>query len=266
MGSIHGVFGIGAIIGPLLVTGLIGIGASWRLSFAALGIGQLIFLGAMAFLSRHITIPTKRSTGNTSRLDLSAPLVWSIGIFLAYAAVAGTAGVWAFTYLTEDRGFSEGAGGVIVAAYWAAFAASRFVYGLTNDRYDARLIMRFAMAGTIVSLLVFWWSPTPTIGVIALIASAFSHGAFFPVQILMTARRFGSVHAPAVIGYEVGAVNVGNALIPALVGLLVGSIGLDVVPPVLVVASLILLFTLEMLARTQRKSESTPEGTAEAVA
>jgi fucose permease len=256
MGAIHGVFGIGAIIGPLLVTGLIALGATWRLSFAALGVGQLIFILAMAVYARHVTIPTKKSTGDNSRLGLSAPLTWSIGIFLAYAAVAGTTGVWAFTYLTEDRGFSESASGLIVAAFWTAFAASRFIYGLTNDRYDARLIMRIAMAGTIVSLLVFWWNPTPAIGVLALIASGFAHGSFFPVQILMTARRFGSLHAPSVIGYEVGAVNVGNAVIPALVGILVGSIGLQVVPPVLVIAAVILTFTLEMLARTQRRAKA----------
>jgi fucose permease len=170
--------------------------------------------------------------------------------------------VWAFTYLTEDRGFSESASGVIVAAFWTAFAVSRFIYGLTNDRYDARLIMRISMVGTILSLLVFWWNPTPAIGVIALIASGFSHGAFFPVQILMTPRRFGPTLAPSIIGYEVGAVNVGNAVIPALVGILVGSIGLQVVPPVLVVSALVLTFTLEMLARTQRGVRATvAEGT-----
>jgi fucose permease len=262
MGSIHGVFGVGAIIGPLLVTGLIAIGASWRLSFAVLGVGQLVFLGAVMVWARGISIPTRKSTGDTTKLSLTAPLVWSIGIFLAYAAVAGTTGVWAFTYLTEDRGFSESASGVIVAAFWTAFAVSRFIYGLTNDRYDARLIMRISMVGTILSLLVFWWNPTPAIGVIALIASGFSHGAFFPVQILMTPRRFGPTLAPSIIGYEVGAVNVGNAVIPALVGILVGSIGLQVVPPVLVVSALVLTFTLEMLARTQRGVRATVvEGT-----
>lgn len=259
MGSIHGVFGVGAIIGPLLVTALIAIGASWRLSFAVLGVGQLVFLIAIVLWARNIAIPTRRSTGDTSKLSLTAPLLWSLGIFLAYAAVAGTAGVWAFTYLTEDRGFSDTASGVIVAAYWTAFAASRFAYGLTNDRYDAHHIMRISMAGTIVSLLVFWWNPTPAIGVIALIASAFSHGVFFPVQILMTPRRFGPTLASSVIGYEVGAVNVGNAVVPALVGILVGSIGLQVVPPVLVVAALILTFTLEMLARTQRVALTTTQ-------
>lgn len=257
MGSIHGVFGVGAIIGPLLVTGLIAIGASWRLSFAVLGVGQLVFLIAVMLWARGISIPTRKSTGDTSKLSLTAPLVWSIGIFLAYAAVAGTTGVWAFTYLTEDRGFSESASGVIVAAFWTAFAASRFVYGLTNDRYDARLIMRISMAATMLTLLVFWWNPTPAVGVVALIASGFAHGAFFPVQILMTPRRFGPTLAPTVIGYEVGAVNIGNALVPALVGILVGSIGLQVVPPVLVVSAIFLTVTLEMLARTQRTKRAT---------
>ncbi len=252
MGSIHGVFGIGAIVGPLLVTGLISIGASWRLSFVVLGLGQLVFFLGMSFFARHISIPTRRSTGDTTKLAITAPLVWSVAAFFAYAAVGGTTGVWAFTYLVEDRGYSEGASGIILAAFWTAFAASRFAYGLTNDRYDARTIMRVGMVGTIVSLLVFWWNPTPTLGVIGLVASGFAHGPFFPVQMLMTPRRFGPTLAPAVIGYEVGGINIGNALFPALVGLLVAAIGLDVVPPVLVASALLLTFTLEMLARTQR--------------
>lgn len=254
MGTIHGVFGIGAIAGPLLVTGLISIGASWRWSFAVLALGQLIFFMAMSLFARHISIPTRRSTGDTTKLAVTAPLVWSVAVFFAYAAVGGTTGVWAFTYLTEDRGFSEGASGLIVAAFWGAFAASRFVYGMTNDRFDARLIMRVGMVGTIVSLLVFWWNPTPAIGVIALVVSGFAHGPFFPVQMLMTPRRFGPTLAPAVIGYEVGAINIGNAVFPALVGVFVAAIGLDVVPPALVASAIFLTFTLEMLARTQRRA------------
>lgn len=253
MGVVHGVFGVGAIIAPLLVTGLIAIGWSWRSSFATLGFAQLIFLAALLKFAGGISIPTKRSTGDNSKLGITQPLVWSITAFVAYAAVAASTGVWAFTYLTEEKGYADGSSGIIVAGYWAAFAASRFLLSLSHDRFDPRSILRWGMALTITGLLVFWLSPSPVVAVLGLIFSGFAHGPFFPLQMVLTPQRFGTVLAPTVIGYEIAAINVGSAAVPAFIGLFVASIGLEVVPPALVIAAVVLTITIEMLARTQRR-------------
>lgn len=250
MGNVHGLFGVGAIIGPLVVTGLIAAGFSWRLSFGIMGAAFAVTSILVLTLARRAEIPTKRSTGDTSRLRITSPVFWALAAFFVYAGVAGSTGVWAFTFLTEYRGVASGLGGVIVAAYWAAFAASRFLFGAIGDRYDPRTLMMGGLVLALVAYVVFWLAPWPIVSTTALLVAGFGHGPFFPVQLLRTRERFGEVRAASVIGFQIAAVNVGGAIFPAAVGILVGWSSLAVVPPSLVVFAILTIAASEFLARS----------------
>ncbi|MCB1247705.1 MAG: MFS transporter [Acidimicrobiia bacterium] len=247
MGAIHGLFGVGAIIGPLLVTGSIAIGLTWRFSFAVVGFGFLAVAVSALLFASGATIPTRRSTGDTTKLRLSRPLFWSVFTFLAYAGVAATTGIWAFTYLTESRGLAEGLGGIVVAGYWATFAASRFLLSSFGGRFDPARLLRTAMVLTIFAYAVFWASPWLPLTLVALLLAGFAHGPFFPIEVLETRHRFGPVKAPTVIGFQIAGVNVGGAVIPAGVGILVGIYDLAVIPPALVAFAFVTFIGTERL-------------------
>jgi hypothetical protein len=53
----------------------------------------------------------------------------------------------------------------------------------------------------------------------------------------VTPQRFGAGPAPTIIGFQVGAAALGIAGLPALSGVLAARIGLEVIPLLLVVAS-----------------------------
>lgn len=250
MGLLHATFGVGAILGPLVVAGLIGAGVSWRIAFAALAVGQLVYAGGMFVWGRQAEVPEQASATGKGGLGLSAPLFWSLAVFFAYAGVGGGAAIWAFTYLTEYEAYGAGAGGIIVAAYWGGFTASRFVLGWIGDRIDPNRILRWSSVATVFWLFVFWVSPAPAIAVIALIVAGFSHGPIFPLEILLTPRRFGTGHTANVVGFEIAAANIGGAVLPALIGVLVAQWDLGVVPPALSLFSVALVVCIEMLRRS----------------
>ena len=250
MGLLHATFGVGAIIGPLVVAGLIGAGVSWRIAFAILGIGQLVWAASIYVWGRHAEVPTQASPRGEGGLGLSAPLFWSLAVFFTYAGVGGGAAIWAFTYLTEYQDYGAGVGGIIVAAYWGGFTASRFVLGWIGDRIDPRRILRWSGIATVFWLGVFWLSPTPTLAVGALILAGFSHGPVFPLEILLTPRRFGTSHTANVVGFEIAAANIGGAVLPAFIGVLVARWDLGIVPPALSVFSVALLVCIELLRRS----------------
>jgi fucose permease len=249
MGAIHGLFGVGAILGPLVVTGLIAIGFAWRASFFAVGVAYGATAALLILHARPLAIPTKRSTGETGRLALSWQLFWSLAIFVVYAGIAASTGVWAFTFLTEYKGVADGLGGVIVAGYWAAFAGSRFVFASIGDRFLPHALMRLGLLGAVAGYGLFWVAPWPGLAVAALLFAGFSHGPFFPIQMLETSARFGSVRAPGVIGFQIAGINIGGAVIPAAVGVLVGWFDLAVVPPSLVVFAVLTFVVSEVLNR-----------------
>jgi fucose permease len=253
MGFIHGAFGVGAIAGPLLVTGLLALGASWRIAWAALAVAEILYILGLWRFARRIAVPasTDRDRSVTGSLR-SGTLGWSVTVFFLYAGIAGGAGIWAFTLLTEERGIAESAGGVAVAAYWGGFTASRFLLGFVGDRVDPDDVLRWSAIATAVGLAVFWWNPTPGVGVASLIFTGFAHGPVFPLEVLLTPRRFGAALTASVVGYEIAAANVGGAVLPGVVGFFVDLAGLEVVPPILFVNALLLWAAIEALRFTSR--------------
>jgi fucose permease len=258
MGVLHGMFGVGAVLGPLIVAGLLTAGTSWRLAFVGLAIGQGIYAGGLFLYGRQADVPAQASPRGEGGLRLSRTLFWSVAVFFAYAGVAAGTAIWAFTYLTEFRGYGTGAGGVIVAAYWGGFTASRFMLGVVGDRIHPNGMLRWSGIMTIVGLVAFWQAPSSSSAVIALVFTGFAHGPVFPLEILLTPRRFGTSHTANVVGFEIAALNVGGALLPATIGLLVSVWGLGVIPPAIFGFSIVLLGCIEMLRRaTGTAAEST---------
>jgi fucose permease len=249
MGLIHASVGVGAIAGPLLVSAMLAGGIEWRVAFGLLAVVQALYAVPLWVVARKLDVSSRSATRVESPSLRSPVAFWSMAVFFVYAGMATSAGAWVFTYLTEDRNFSEGLGGVVVAGYFAGFTASRFVLGAVGDRFDPNAVLRWSSVGTVTALAVLWVGPANWLAVVALITAGFAHGPIFPLEILLTPRRVGDAGTARLVGYEIAAANVGGAAVPGLVGIAVGWFGLGVIPPLLLgfaVLSAVAVETLRM--------------------
>ena len=261
MGLIHGAFGIGAIIGPLIITVLLYLGLSWRFAFGIMAAGQLIYAAGLWAFARSVAVPTDSDEPHTSPSHLrSATLAWSIVVFFLYAGVASGFGAWSFTYLTEERGLSDTAGGLVVTAYFVGFTGSRLLLGVAGDRFEPSRLLRWSSAATVAGAAVFWWAPAIWVGVVALVFTGFAHGPIFPMEMTLTAERFGAALAATVVGFEIAAANVGFASVPGLIGLFVDRYGLASIPPALFVAALLVWAAIERLHSVSSGAEAVKAG------
>jgi fucose permease len=174
-------------------------------------------------------------------------LWWSIGVFFLYAGVASGLGTWTFTFLTQERELSQTTAGLVVTAYFIGFTASRLLLGVVSDRFAPTRLLRWSAVATVAGVAVFWWSQTIWMSATALVFAGFAHGPIFPLEMLLTAERFGPSQTAAVVGFEIAAANVGFALVPALIGVLVDRYGLATVPVALVASSLLVWAAIERL-------------------
>ncbi len=263
MGTIHGVFGIGAIAGPLLATALLQGGTSWRVAYAVLAVGQSLYVAGLWQLARRVDARSEIDSTTPRRGQLRTPVVmWSLAVFFVYAGIMAGAGIWAFAYLTEELGISDGISGLIVGAYWGGLTTSRLLLGAVGDRFQPDTLLRWSVVSTAVAFALLWWSPTSWLAAAALIFAGFAHGPFFPLEILLTPRRVGKALTSRVVGFEIAAANVGGALLPGLIGLAVGFGDLSVIPPILVVNALVLIAVVEMLRRQSTNAGSAADSQA----
>ena len=256
MNWLHASFGIGATIGPAIMTGVLASGWGWRPGFWIVGIIHLA-LAACFGLTRHRwdstspPSPVSRQPARSAPLaaTLRLPIAWlGITLFVVYTGIEITTGQWVYSLLTEARGVPATLAGIWVSLYWASLTIGRILFGFAVQRMAPTTLLRWCMAGAVLGALLIWSNLAPwlTFGSIALMGLALAPQ--FPLLISATPSYLGPKHATNGVGFQVAAASLGGALMPGLVGVLARTRGLEVLGPFLFVAMLIMTALFELLA------------------
>ncbi len=237
MGFLHASFGVGSTLGPLLITVLLGLDISWRWGYGLLALLQAAI--TVSFWRRRnrwtVTEPEDAAAAPGGRLRPG--MITGLAAFFLYTAIEVGAGQWLFSLLSEGRGYTAAAAGLVVTGYWATLTAGRVALGIVGDRLSHASMLRLALVGTVAGLTAVWWDPAPGIGAAGSLLLGFSLSPIFPLLTQDTPRRMGAGYAPRAIGYQLAAATVGAAVIPGGIGLLVAQVGLEIVAPVLLISS-----------------------------
>ena len=130
MNLVEGFFGVGAIIGPLIVTALIAHGTSWRFLYVIAG-SLSVLLALIALRTRYPA--TVRPTGQVASLASTLKLVpgpYVLGfsaLAFAYVVVECAIYVWMPTLLGEYHGSFVAAVAYALPAFFVMRAAGRFL-------------------------------------------------------------------------------------------------------------------------------------------
>jgi fucose permease len=263
MNWLHACFGVGATLGPALMTAVVTSGLGWRVGFWVAGASQLM-LAAGFLVTRHRwrngDAPTATATTPAHGLPLLAtlrlPIAWlGIVLFFAYTGAEVAMGQWVYSLLTEARGVPAALAGTWTSLYWASLTIGRILFGFVVQRLSPTTLLRWCMASAVLSALLIWLSGAAwlTFGGIALMG--LSLAPQFPLLISATPRYLGPQHATNGVGFQVAAASLGGALLPGLVGVLARSRGLEVLGPFLFVVVLIMTALFEILARRMPAQE-----------
>jgi fucose permease len=247
MGVIHAAFGFGAMVAPLMVTALLTFGLSWRWGFALLAVGEFALAVAYLSIASGVRMPMEGSRQRPARLGRKRLLASSVWSFFIYAGVEGSTGFWAFTFLVEGQGVGGTLAGLTVAAHWGALFVSRLVLGVVGDKLPYNATIAASTGGIVVGLALMWWNPVVWLSLFGLVLAGFASGPVFPLEVLLTSRRFGSEFTPWAVGFQLSAATAAIAVIPASIGILVNAYGPLVIGPVLVALAVVMFASLEVL-------------------
>lgn len=267
MNWLHACFGVGATIGPLLMTTIIQSGQSWRWGYA---LAAAIY-GALAITFaltrgrwRTVEMPTgvKSQAPVRARSVLLLPAVWlGVAVFFAYGGLEVAAGQWSSTLFTQARQVPAGIAERWVSLYWGSFTIGRFLYGAIANRIQVVTVVRLCMLGALVGTAIIWWNPTNEIGFLGLALVGFAQAPVFPLLVTNTQERLGPRLAPHAIGFQIAAASLGIALVPALAGVLAQNVGVETIAPFLVVIAVVIIALYEFSLRLKEKPNAgIPEG------
>ena len=255
----HAAFGLGAALGPLIMTAVIASGLSWTVGYIGVAVAQLgLALGYWLLRARFSgsAAASHQPRGRASAELLRMPLLWlSVAIFFVYAGIEVTAGQWAFSLFTESRGLSTTTAGIWVSVYWASLTVGRILFGVVVNHVSVDGLLRACMLAAIVASGLIWLNVQTFLSLSGLAVIGLVLAPMFPSLIATTPARLGERHTADAVGWEVGAAVLGGALLPGAVGVLAARLGLEVVGPCLVVAACVLFGLHEVLVRLSPASE-----------
>ena len=277
MNWLHACFGIGATIGPLLVSFVvITLDQSWRLSYVALLVFEMIVLIMFWLNLPHWKLYNGESSNQEGSSSgevrparimetLRTPLV-ILGalLFFLYGGVEiGTAQL-ANSLLVDGRNVSEATASFWVSMYWGTFTIGRMLSGVFASRFSINSLMRSSMIGVVIGALLFWLNIGGKSGFLGLIVLGFTQAPFFATLTSDTPRRVGLRHAPNTIGFQLGMIMLGGALLPGLAASLADRAGLEVIGLIITISAVSLLLLYEFMlyreTRTKRKKAMVSAG------
>ncbi|MGH9940843.1 MAG: MFS transporter [Pyrinomonadaceae bacterium] len=265
---LHACYGVGATLGPLIMTGVLDAGRPWRWGYALVGVWQLL-LAACFGLTRKRWADGAADTAHGAKelvpsraashaRTLRLPAAWlSVAVFFLYTGIEAAAGAWTYSLFTEARSVSAATAGLWVSIYYGSLTAGRFLSGVIVGFAPVRLVLRLCIVGIAMGAALIWLNLDGALNLAGLALMGFASAPIFPSLIAGTPARLGDAHTANGIGFQIAAAVLGQSLLPGLVGLLAGRLGLEVVGPSLLAAALLLLLTYEALEALSPKSALT---------
>jgi fucose permease len=246
MNWLHAFFGIGAMIGPFIMAGVLAADGSWRIGY--LIVASATFLMALAFVftadkwndgAHHDpeTRPIAVSIGHVLR----QPLVWlQIALFFFMTGIEACAGAWSYTILFEKFDLSKGEAGLWAGFYWGAIAAGRLVLAPLSRNLGPAKLIQFGTFGLVIGALMMT-SGQQWLYQSGLVLFGLAMAPLFPTLMSLTPARLGSNVSLHSIGFQVSAAVLGGAAIPTFAGILAGKTNLSAIPWTIVVGAVIVV-------------------------
>jgi fucose permease len=257
MNWLHGCWGVGATLGPLIMASALTSATGWRQGYLWIGGVQLglvlLFVLVLPLWQRHQaqSVASAAVSPTTPKGPAPTLALWlAPALYLAYAAVEISIGLWAGSLLVDGRGLDAKTAALWVSCFFGAIMLGRFATGLLTLRLGNRQLVRLGIAVASVGAALFASNALPApLSLAGLVLLGLGCAPIYPCLMHETARRFEPVTAAKVISRQVGFAYVGAAIVPAALGYLATAAGLGAIMPALLAALLLLLLMSEALNR-----------------
>ena len=257
MSWLHCFWGLGASIGPVILAVCIGRGAGWRGGYLVV----VSIQGALA-LVLCLTQRLWRAHGDSAVEDRAArqrmltnaqtlrlPGMRAVLVtFFSYSAAESSMILWIASYARHLGATAEQAS-LASGLFFLGITLGRGLNGFLAIRFSSKQLIR---AGTAVMLagIAVMFLPLGYAGCLAA-AGLIGLGCapVYPCTIHETPRRFGEEASQAATGLQMACAYTGSTLMPPLMGVLSGALGLGVMPWWVLGLTLVMLVSGETVNR-----------------
>jgi len=227
---LHAFFGVGALLGPLLATWILGF-ASWRTVWFVLAAAEVPFVVAIwaTYPRREMAAPEppaahnpeQRSRGLLSSALRERTVLLGSALLAVYVGLEISMGNWGFSYLVQARGEHRVLAGYVVSGYWLGLTLGRFLISPFATRIGATAAnMAFGCLIGVTVVAALTWVLPGAASIPGFVLLGFFLGPIFPTAMAMVPNVTPARLVPTAIGVMNAGSVIGGSALPWLAGAL----------------------------------------------
>lgn len=248
LGFLHGFYGLGAVLAPLIATTLVTKAARQWYHFylyimvAAAALELLVCVGTFwsedgakframnpapdnDSRSNSTPTPTTTTSANSNkrtglmREALRKRVTWICAVFLlVYVGIEVALGGWIVTFMIRVRHGGDFESGMTSTGFWLGISVGRVVLGFVTPHMGENLAISLYLVGAVVMQLLFWLVPNFIVSAVAVGVLGFFLGPLFPAAIVATTKLLPTHLHVGAIGFGAAFGGSGACILPFAVG------------------------------------------------
>ncbi len=270
MSWLHCFWGLGATLGPIIMSYSMGNNDAWRDGYYTVSMLQfaLVFILLLTLPLWRIVAAKHQPPGmeeihtsieSTNRNEAIVqkrgnPLQikgvkFTLMAFLFYCGVEMTVGLWGASFLVGTRDLPLETAAVWVSMYYGGITVGRFITGFVTLKFSNLTLIRTGQMTAIAGAILLLLPLHPYLSLIGLIVIGLGLAPIFPCLLHETPARFGRAHSSRIMGYQMAVAYTGTTILPPLFGIVAGRISIGLFPVVILLFAVMLLLSSEKVNR-----------------
>lgn len=261
MSWLHCFWGIGATIGPVIMSYSLIKNNAWGSGYKLVGFIQCILV-VILFLSLPLWGRVAKGKSHSSE-DKSSELRFGQLIkikgaksafitFFCYCTLEGTCGLWGSSFMVFNRGISPDVAAQWISLFYLGITFGRLVSGFLSIKISSPKMIRIGEGIIVISIILILVPLGDLVLRIGLFLIGVGCAPIFPSMLHQTPENFGSELSQSMIGIQMACAYIGATFMPALFGLLAENITIALFPYYLMITLVFMVIMTENLRKSVR--------------
>ena len=247
MSWLHCMWGLGAMIGPIIMSAALANNENWPQGYRNVGLIQLS-LTIVLFATVSLWKNSQNDEEEKQGASLSLKEVFAIpGVvemmltFFCYCAMEQTTGLWAASWMVNAKGIDATAAARFASLFYTGITLGRAISGFITLKLNDTQMVRLGLGIITVGLILILQDYSKVFALFGLVIIGLGCAPIYPSMIHSTPSRFGENNSQSIIGVQMASAYVGNTLMPPFFGLLVRSFDVSLFPVYLIVILILMV-------------------------
>lgn len=263
MSWLHCMWGVGAMLGPYIMSFALISEQSWNMGYRYVGILQIV-LTIILVLSLPLWKTPQEAINGAPDAVCDKPLTLKeilcipgareiMVVFFGYCALEQTAGLWASSYMVLHRGIAAETAARYASMFYLGITIGRAVSGFVTMKLSDRNMIRVGFGIILLGVLVLLVPTTvEVVSLIGLVLVGLGCAPIYPCVIHSTPDYFGADKSQAVIGVQMASAYVGSCVAPPVFGWIANHVNIGLYPMFLLAALILMLVLHEKLCKMKQ--------------